>query len=49
MKTMKIKMLRLILVVVIPAALLTALTGCQDSTKSDGTAPATNAAPSKAY
>jgi len=49
MKTMKIKMLRLILVVLIPAASLSALIGCQDSAKNDGAAPATNAAPAKAY
>ena len=49
MKTMKIKMLRLILVVLIPAVLLTTLIGCQDSAKNDGAAPATNAAPPKAY
>ena len=36
MKTMKSKILRLMLVLLFPAALLTALTGCQqESTKSD--------------
>ena len=49
MKTMKIKILRLILMVLFPAALLTALIGCQDSAKNDGAAPTTNAAPPKAY
>ena len=47
MKTMKIKMFRLILVLFFPAVLLTAVTGCQDSTKSDGTPPGTNVAPAK--
>ena len=47
MKTRKIKMLRLILVLLFPVVLLTALTGCQDSAKNDTTAPATNAAPPK--
>jgi len=45
MKTMKIKMLRLVLLLLFSVVVPTALTGCQDAAKTDSPAPAANPAP----